>query len=193
MNPLRIAIIGGGPGGLMTAYLLDQRLHIPFTATLYEASGRLGGKVVTRCFKAAPVTYEAGAAELYDYSQLGPDPLRELVAELGLVTCSMWGQSVFLGDRLLKDDADIRREFGPATSRALKRFNRQARAAISPAEYYESDWRRTMLTRCRAAASAPCWRAFPMRGRVAMSRSRSTATWRPSRIRPAPTMACKTT
>ena len=45
------------------------------------------------------VAYEAGAAELYDYSQLGPDPLRELVAELGLTTAPMWGQTVVLDDR----------------------------------------------------------------------------------------------
>ena len=32
-------------------------------------------------FNTAPVSYEAGAAELYDYSQLGPDPLRELPLE----------------------------------------------------------------------------------------------------------------
>lgn len=141
MNPMRIAIVGGGPGGLMTAYLLDKRLPFPFTTTLYEASARLGGKVVTRRFQGTPVIYEAGAAELYDYSQLGQDPLREMVAELGLTTRPMWGQSIFLGDHLLKEPADLRRQFGPASYQALKRFNRQARALISPAEYYESDWK----------------------------------------------------
>jgi protoporphyrinogen oxidase len=141
MNPLRVAIIGGGPGGLMTAYLLDKRACFPFSATLYEASGRLGGKIVTRQFQTAPVAYEAGAAELYDYAQLGPDPLRELIAELGLTTQPMAGQSVFLGDQLLSSEADIRRVCGPATHRALKRFMRLARSCISPAEYYESDWK----------------------------------------------------
>src|SRR4051794_13688791 len=82
MQNQRIAIIGGGPGGLMTAYRLEQRITSPCEITLYEASSRLGGKVVTNRFRSAPVSYEAGAAELYDYTQLGPDPLRELVAEL---------------------------------------------------------------------------------------------------------------
>jgi len=65
----RVAIIGGGPGGLMTAYQLQQRCTVPFEATIYEASSRLGGKILTKQFTAMPVAYEAGAAELYDYSQ----------------------------------------------------------------------------------------------------------------------------
>src|ERR1700759_2662883 len=89
MNKQRIAIIGGGPGGLMTAYRLQQRTAYPCDVTIYEATGRLGGKVVTNQFQSAPVRYEAGAAELYDYSRLGPDPLRELIDELGLKTREM--------------------------------------------------------------------------------------------------------
>lgn len=141
MKPLRIGIIGGGPGGLMVAYLLEKRTHFPFDIALFEASGRLGGKVATRQFQSAPVDYEAGAAELYDYSQLGPDPLRELIAEFGLPTRRMYGETVVMGHHILKDDADIRRVHGSATLRALRRFQRRARSLISPAEYYESDWK----------------------------------------------------
>src|SRR4051812_1903752 len=78
----KVAIIGGGPGGLMTAYFLQQRANVPYRATIFEAGDRLGGKIHTARFDRAPITYEAGAAELYDYSAVGPDPLRELVAEL---------------------------------------------------------------------------------------------------------------
>ena len=49
------------------------------TITLLEASGRLGGKLQTRRFDSAPVMYEAGVAECYDYETLGHDPLRQLV------------------------------------------------------------------------------------------------------------------
>ena len=56
----------------------------PVRITIFEASGRLGGKVLTPSFTAAPVRYEAGAAEFYDYSPVGADPLRELVSALGL-------------------------------------------------------------------------------------------------------------
>src|SRR5579862_7254677 len=68
MTPTRIAIIGGGPGGLLTAYLLQRRASHPFEATIFESTSRLGGKISSPRFSAAPVSYEAGAAELYDYS-----------------------------------------------------------------------------------------------------------------------------
>jgi monoamine oxidase len=124
----------------MTAYLLQQRAVTPLDVTIFEAGHRLGGKIVTRHFEAAPVAYEAGAAELYDYSRLGPDPLRELIDELGLTTRPMTGGTVVLDDKFIKTEADIRRELGDAAWEALSRFNRRACAACSPAEYYESDW-----------------------------------------------------
>jgi monoamine oxidase len=141
MKPVSIAIIGGGPGGLMTAHLLGERAPFPMEITIFEASGRLGGKVKTREFGSAPVRYEAGAAELYDYSQLGPDPLRELVHELGLTTHEMGGDAVVMNGRILKTLDDIRAAFGDETWRALRSFELRARSSISPATYYESDWK----------------------------------------------------
>jgi protoporphyrinogen oxidase len=135
-----IAIIGGGPGGLVTAYRLETETDRRCAITLFEASNRVGGKIVTRRFDTAPVPYEAGVAELYDYSHLGPDPLRELITELGLSTSPLRGETVILGDRVLKTKADIRRALGGPTCEALERFNREARALVSPAEYYEQDW-----------------------------------------------------
>ena len=125
----------------MTAYLLQKHMRVPYDATIYEAGSRLGGKVLTRQFASAPINYEAGAAELYDYSQLGPDPLRELVAELGLTTSPMWGDAVILGGHVLNNYADIRKAFGANAVRELKKFDNRAWDAISPAEYYESDWK----------------------------------------------------
>ena len=124
----------------MTAYLLQNRMPGTCEITIFEASSRVGGKIVTRQFQTAPVHYEAGAAELYDYSQLGPDPLRELVTDLGLATSPMDGETVILGKHFLKTHQDIRRAFGDGTVRELKRFLRRAKAAITPAEYYQSDW-----------------------------------------------------
>ena len=138
---LRIAIIGGGPGGLMTAFLIEKTRKCPLDITLFEAGARLGGKIVTNRFQSSSAAYEAGAAELYDYSQLGPDPLRQLIAEFGLATRPMDGSTVILEDRILKTTDDFSRQFGDAASKALHAFHRQARAAISPAEYYESDWK----------------------------------------------------
>ncbi len=125
----------------MTAYLLQQRANFPLEITLLEAGSRLGGKVVTRNFKTGSVPFEAGAAELYDYSQVGPDPLRELVRELGLITRPMEGRTVVFGDTLLRNDEEISQHLGARTASALKDFTRKARKLISPADYYESDWR----------------------------------------------------
>jgi monoamine oxidase len=142
-NKMRIAVIGGGPGGLMVSYLLQKRAAFGFEATIYEATGRLGGKIVTSRAGCDPrIAFELGAAEFYDYSQLGPDPLRELIAELGLSTTPMRGGGAVFRERIVRDLEDIRREFGPETWRALSGFTRRARAEISPAEYYESDWRK---------------------------------------------------
>jgi protoporphyrinogen oxidase len=125
----------------MTAHLLSKRATFPMEVTLFEASGRLGGKVKTAEFSSAGVRYEAGAAELYDYSQLGPDPLRELVHELGLTTHEMGGDAVVMNGQILKTLDDIRAAFGDATCRALRGFEWRGRSSISPAEYYESDWK----------------------------------------------------
>ena len=141
MSRNRIAIIGGGPGGLMSAYLLQQRTPSPCDVTLYEASPRLGGKVRTLSFGSAPIAYEAGAAELYDYSQMGPDPLLDLVREFGLATRTMDGSAVVMGDHILRDEQDVRRRFGEDTYRALTDFSRRAQSLLSPREYYESDWK----------------------------------------------------
>jgi protoporphyrinogen oxidase len=144
MAVTRIAIIGGGPGGLMTAHALQSRAKAAGRSceiTLFESSQRLGGKIRTGTFTATSVPYEAGAAELYDYSQAGEDPLRSMIREFGLTTRPMRGRTVFIGDLMLKTDQDIRRELGPETDAALKEFTRRAIALISPAEYYESDWK----------------------------------------------------
>ncbi|HZZ74106.1 MAG TPA: FAD-dependent oxidoreductase [Pirellulales bacterium] len=140
MDPLQVAIIGGGPGGLLTTYFLERRLGPRCEVTLFEASDRLGGKIVTRSFGQTPMLHEAGAAELYDYSSSGPDPLRELIAELGLKTRPLQGPTVILDDKFLTTDADIEAHCGPETRAVLQKFMRKARAQMSPADYYESDW-----------------------------------------------------
>jgi protoporphyrinogen oxidase len=140
-NRLQLAIIGGGPGGLMTAYLLEQRYQAPVDITLLEASDRLGGKIVTRKFEKCNAIYEAGAAELYDYSAVGADPLRDLVAELGLTTHPMGGRGVFLGDQFLRTEEDLARVAGREALAIYNAFTRRARSLISPEEYSESDWK----------------------------------------------------
>ena len=96
-----LAIVGGGPGGLMSAWYLKKKLGGQCRITLYEASDRLGGKVLTKTFDSAPAMYEAGVAEIYDYSMTGPDPLRELVQHFGLQTIPIDAAQVQLDGELL--------------------------------------------------------------------------------------------
>ena len=71
LNNWRIAIVGGGPGGLFTAWRLREQARSPCAITIFEATPRLGGKVQTRRFAHSGVPYEAGAAELYDSRSWG--------------------------------------------------------------------------------------------------------------------------
>src|SRR5580693_1773196 len=98
---LDLAIVGGGPGGLMSAWYLKKKLGELCRVTIYEASDRLGGKILTRKFDSAPAMYEAGVAEIYDYSMTGPDPLRELIQHFGLQTIPMDAEQVQLDAELL--------------------------------------------------------------------------------------------
>ena len=76
MKKFRIAVVGGGPGGLFTSYLLNEFCGDLCQVTLFEAGPRLGGKVLTERFTMAPVPYEAGGRRAsYDYSRTGPDLL----------------------------------------------------------------------------------------------------------------------
>ena len=134
-----VAIVGGGPGGLFTALRLQQ-MAPDFDVTLFEASARPGGKIISARFAGTGVSYEAGAAELYDYSHLGPDPLKELILDLGLSIASMEGPAVVFESRVLQCEADLRAHFGADGYRQLQAFTRAARKACTPAEYYESDW-----------------------------------------------------
>jgi protoporphyrinogen oxidase len=107
--------------------------------TIFEAGGRLGGKVLTPSFAAAPVRYEAGAAELYDYTPVGDDPLRELVAELGLPTVPLGGATVVVDDSPVANLDDLTRVLGAEARREVEAFDLRARGAMTPREFYASD------------------------------------------------------
>jgi protoporphyrinogen oxidase len=136
----RIAIIGGGPGGLFTAYRLQRKAGDAVSIAIFEATDRLGGKILTKQFSTAPVRYEAGAAELYGYSKVGHDPLHHLVMTLGLPTISLYGQTVVLGDRIMRTTQDIRRHFGRRTLKEIKKFQAFGKSHVSPREYYDAGW-----------------------------------------------------
>jgi monoamine oxidase/SAM-dependent methyltransferase len=132
-----LAIVGGGPGGLMSAWYLKRKLGPLCRVTIFEASDRIGGKVVTRTFDTVPAMYEAGVAELYDYSMTGPDPLRELVQHFGLQTIPMDAEQVQLDGELLDDVPGMRRKYGDKTADAILAFRKKLTEQITPVEYYE--------------------------------------------------------
>lgn len=134
---LDLAIVGGGPGGLMSAWYLKKKLGDLCRITIYEASDRIGGKILTKTFDTAPAMYEAGVAEIYDYSMTGPDPLRELIQHFGLQTIPMDAEQVQLDGELLDDVPGMRRKYGPQTAKAIEDFRKLCAKMVSPTEYYE--------------------------------------------------------
>ena len=137
----KVAVVGGGPGGLFAARMLSETCGELCDVTIIEAQGRLGGKIVTRTFSTAPVRYEAGLAEFYDYSRFGVDPIRELIGKLGLKTVDMAGPTVILGDKILKTDRDIRTKLGEAAAIAIDAFHDRCEELYASEDYYETYWR----------------------------------------------------
>jgi hypothetical protein len=76
-------------------------------------------------------------AELYDYSNIGVDPLKTLVQELGLKAIPMHGHAVVLGDEILRSEHEFRRCFGLPAFRALNEFHKTCAALYSSSDYYE--------------------------------------------------------
>ena len=135
-----VAIVGGGPGGLVAAKLLDDFPETFVRTTIFEASPRLGGKVLTRSFGSAAALFEAGVAELYDYSHLGHDPLKELVVGLDLETVPMTGRTVILDEKIITNPASLKRHFGKKAGAEVSKFYRSCAGLYSPNEYYLEDW-----------------------------------------------------
>ncbi|MFQ3651678.1 MAG: FAD-dependent oxidoreductase, partial [Gemmataceae bacterium] len=111
----------------------------PLRITLFEASSRLGGKILTPRFQTVPATYEAGAAEFYDYSESGEDPLRDLVEELGLSITRMEGHAILQGDRVLTNLDDLRGYLGDEAAKQWRAWDHRAFDLQTPQEFYRAD------------------------------------------------------
>lgn len=132
----RIGIVGGGPGGLFTALLLEQGVDRPINLTILEASSRLGGKVLTPRFKSNPVRYEAGAAEFYDYSTLGEDSLKAMVRSMGLHLVGLSGSGVHFAGRLITNLDDLEQQLGKGSRNQMAHFDTWARSAMTPNDFF---------------------------------------------------------
>ena len=154
-----IGIIGGGPGGLFTAYRLEQLCSTPLNVSIFESSDRLGGKLLTEQFSANGIQYEAGAAEFYDYSLIDEDPLRELIEQFGLQTQSMGGTSIVQENTVLGTLEDAHDSLGEVALREFLRFNDRAKSEVSPRQFYDGtstshiNARNTILQEERFSAS----------------------------------------
>jgi monoamine oxidase/SAM-dependent methyltransferase len=134
----RVAIIGGGPGGLFTARHLAGKAGNACEVTIFEASERPGGKIVTREF-AGVGPYEAGVAEIYDYSSLGPDPLRDLiVGDLGLEVKHIAGGPCVVNGKIILSSEDLARHFGERTREEVLAFRAKCAEMLSPDAFYLS-------------------------------------------------------
>lgn len=133
----RIAIVGGGPGGLFAARHLEDLLGTDVEIIVFEASPRMGGKIVTDVFGAAGAQFEAGVAELYDYSAYALDPLKNLIVDLGLETIPMAGPAIMLGETIIHDFDDLPLKLGLESARKIAEFYKASEALYSPSSYYD--------------------------------------------------------
>lgn len=134
-----VAVVGGGPGGLFAAYIVNQRLP-GVRVTLFEATERLGGKVRTGAFSDG-TPFEVGVAELYEYKGPGgSDPLRLLIEDdLALATVDMAGGGVVMLDKVLPDTEALADEFSRDTLARVQAFHRKA-ADLLPLSEWAHRW-----------------------------------------------------
>lgn len=134
----RVAIVGGGPGGLFVAYILNARLP-DAAVTIYEGSDRLGGKIDTADFSDG-TRFEAGVAELYEYMGEDRDALRVLIEDdLGLETIDISGGGIILRGQVLHDLDDVEAVHGYDTRARIEAFHRTC-ARLMPQEKYTGRW-----------------------------------------------------
>ncbi len=118
----------------MTARLLEQKCGAACSATVFEATSRIGGKLHTRKFSSVDAAYESGVAECYGC--VGEDdPLRSLVADLGLETIPTAGSTVVMQGQIIRDDEDLARVGGPAARAAVESFRAISAQAVSIDEW----------------------------------------------------------
>jgi phytoene dehydrogenase-like protein len=134
----KVAIVGGGPGGLFSAWNLAYKAGNSCKITILEASNRLGGKITTGSFAGVGL-YEAGVAEIYDYSALGPDPLRDLIEnELELDIKHIRGGPCVLNGKILPTSDALAEHFRPGARDAANAFRARCAELLSPEEFYKS-------------------------------------------------------
>ncbi len=135
---MRVAIVGGGPGGLFADWHLEAKAGDACQITIFEAADRVGGKIITKEM-AGISRYEAGVAEIYDYSRIGPDPLHDLIIkELGLEVRHIAGGPCMLDGNVIHDVEDLAGIYGQEVCDAARAFRTKCADLLSPHDYYFS-------------------------------------------------------
>lgn len=129
---MRVAVIGGGFGGLVTALLLERSIS-DCEVVLLESSDRIGGRVSTGTLSDGS-RYEAGAAELYDIS--GYRDIADLVHWLGLASQPMSATPRFvLGGKIVVDQKGVEEVLGEESIDDLRRFWARGTRMRPPSRY----------------------------------------------------------
>ncbi|HWG04378.1 MAG TPA: FAD-dependent oxidoreductase [Beijerinckiaceae bacterium] len=135
----RVAVIGGGPGGLFTAWHLASKVGNACEIVVFEATDRVGGKIVTKQFAGAGL-YEAGVAEIYGYSHLGPDPLRDLITQdLDLDTQPISGDACVFDGEILPNVEALAERYGAAARDEAKAFRAKCGMLLNKAAFYKGE------------------------------------------------------
>ncbi|MGH6779074.1 MAG: FAD-dependent oxidoreductase [Bradyrhizobium sp.] len=134
-----VAVVGGGPGGLFTAWHLAAKAGNACEIVVLEASDRVGGKIITGEFAGAGL-YEAGVAEIYGYGHLGPDPLRELITQdLSLEVQPIDGGACVLDGKIIPSADALADHFGAAARDQAKAFRAKCAKLLGAAAFYKSE------------------------------------------------------
>jgi len=129
-----IAIVGGGFSGLVSAFLLERSLRDPPRIVVLEGCSRFGGRIRSDTLGPNRVSYDAGAAELYDIT--GHPQLRRLVDLLDLPTRRLRATPTFFyrGRRLESDD-DFSDVFGREAVARYEAFWERGTSLRPPEDY----------------------------------------------------------
>jgi len=134
----KICIIGGGPGGLLTSYLLSKKAP-DLKITIYEATSKLGGKISTKTFDTYPAIYEAGVAELY-HNQVLDDALLSLLKKFDFSFKKMSGDLAVYANKIVPDFDAFEAMFGAEAKKALLDFINLGKQYRKPEAFARAGW-----------------------------------------------------
>ena len=125
-------------GGIVYGLALGGPSGLELRSDGVRGDVRLGGKIKT-CQFAGVGPYEAGAAEIYDYSRLGPDPLHDLIVnELGLQIKYISGGPCVIDGKIMVETEDLAKPFGVRARDEALSFRKRCADLLNPEDYYLS-------------------------------------------------------